>query len=381
MALACNSGARSPVDELIWLDEVLGRRDGAPESYLCRPGADQPNFMIPMAEPAVTSAALARYHDGRSVPERAGGVAAETAGRLGLGRWFPGDRLELGPWALIDHLEQALGEPRLRVALTLGPPRRNRKPVLQLIRPDGATVGFAKVGWSALTSELVANESHWLREIDGALPAGLRAPTLLHSSLWNDYHVAVTGPLPTSAHSRPRQLTPSILTALARVRAGGRVQVGDLRLLEIWREDGLDTLVDLDGIVERYGETELELGLWHGDLTPWNTASQGRKVAVWDWEFAGDGRPVGFDLLHIRFEELRRRRGGSERSAIRRTGHEVPQIVDLDHRIADALLVLHRCDLLHRELRLAGQRWQPNDLGPLDRVLVEEIDQQLTRAR
>ena len=37
----------------------------------------------------------------------------------------------------------------------LGAARANRKPVLQLLTPDGETVGFAKIGVSPLTSSLV----------------------------------------------------------------------------------------------------------------------------------------------------------------------------------------------------------------------------------
>lgn len=372
-----NTFASSTVDELCWLDEVLGRRPGTPAQYLSRPNAGEPYFLVPLAEGATTAAAMQRFHDARTFGERAGGLLAGAASRAQLGRVFPGDRLDLGPWALVDHLAQALGEPELRVAISLGPPRRNRKPVLQLIRPDGITVGFAKVGWSDLTDELVSNEALWLRRIAGRLPAGFEAPSVLYAGTWNNYRVVVTGPLPTGPLVRRRDLSPGLLTALARVVSGGRARVGDLRLIESWRNDGLGEVVDIDRIIDRFGDIELELGLWHGDLTPWNTASHGRRVVAWDWEFAGDGRPIGFDLLHIRFEQLRRSRGGGELLAVKRSGHEVPDIVDLDQRIAETVLVLHRCELLHRERRLAGQRWEPLDLGPLDRILVEEIDRQL----
>ena len=45
------------------------------------------------------------------------------------------------------------------VSLHLGPARANRKPVLQLIAPDGETLGFAKLGIGPLTRRLVRAET------------------------------------------------------------------------------------------------------------------------------------------------------------------------------------------------------------------------------
>ena len=55
------------------------------------------------------------------------------------------------------------------MAVALGRPRVNRKPVLQLIDGDGTTVGFGKVGVDDHTDELVRREGRFL--------AGTAAPT------------------------------------------------------------------------------------------------------------------------------------------------------------------------------------------------------------
>jgi hypothetical protein len=42
----------------------------------------------------------------------------------------------------------------------------------------------------------------------------------------------------------------------------------------------------------------LAFGAWHGDWTPWNMASTGQGLLVWDWERFTRDVPVGFDALH-----------------------------------------------------------------------------------
>ena len=44
------------------------------------------------------------------------------------------------------------------MSLYLSPARANRKPVLQLLTPQGQAAGFAKIGTNQLTRELVTAE-------------------------------------------------------------------------------------------------------------------------------------------------------------------------------------------------------------------------------
>ncbi len=60
--------------------------------------------------------------------------------------------------SLVSHLSDELGQ-ELTAGIHLGPPRANRKPVLQLMDPSGATVAFAKVGVNRLTRERVRHEA------------------------------------------------------------------------------------------------------------------------------------------------------------------------------------------------------------------------------
>jgi hypothetical protein len=57
------------------------------------------------------------------------------------------------------------------------------------------------------------------------------------------------------------------------------------------------------GVVNAQGGQEvLTYGSWHGDWSPWNMASTGAGLLVWDWERFATGVPLGFDALHHRLQ-------------------------------------------------------------------------------
>ena len=139
-------------EDLHWLLGALGGRGVGPSRrMLVRPSASAPELMLPLESRAAAATSLRRYHDGKSRRERAITFGAIALARLGALELAPGDTADIGPFALVERAAQVLGEPDLQIAVTLGPRRRNRKPVVQLIRPDGSAVGFAKVGWSPFT--------------------------------------------------------------------------------------------------------------------------------------------------------------------------------------------------------------------------------------
>ncbi len=372
-------------DELDWARTVLGGDGRGPaQRYLCRPDRSRPELLIPLRPRAVAAGALHRSHDDRSPKDRLMVGAGRILGRTGALDRAAGDRLELAPFALVERLAIALGEPSLVAAVSLGPRRRNRKPVLQLLRPDGRTVGFAKVGWSPFTAALVGNEAGWLRHVDGRMPPGTAAPAVLVDLLVDDARVVVTSPVRTPVFAKRRGPLPSdTLRRIARLGTTETSTVADLVMLGDFESHGLGEVVPLDALVERHRSVELELGLWHGDLTPWNTATSGGITSIWDWEFAGDHRPVGFDALHIAFEIVRRSGapagGSSENRAIETVERDAAAILDsvTGPEATAAITDLYLCELLHRERRLLGEGWTPTHVGPLEPLLVAALTRRL----
>lgn len=347
---------------------------------LIRPASVGAELILPLGSPRATAAAVHRYHDGRSARQRLQTMAAETLARLGKLDVVSGERTELEPFALIERLADDLDEPDLVAAITLGPRRRNRKPVLQLIRPDGSSIGFCKVGWSEFTKELVGNESTWLRAVEGSLPAGLTAPRVIFESAYSmggaDLHVVVSSPLhtPRLAHRRA-PLSSDLAVGLARAAGSRNAAVADLPWLDDLRQV---PLIDLDRLLHEHGDARLEVGLWHGDLTRWNTATTRHGgTLIWDWEFADDDRPIGFDLLHQHFESVRRRPRRSEADAVASVTEAAAAILDPLGQPSSAVLDLYLCELIRREARLRGEGWDPTDLGPLDTVAASALRQRL----
>ncbi len=382
----------NPGDELTWARASLGGvGTGRPRRYLVRPGRSDPQLLLPLSPTAVTSASLRRYHDDRSLPERLTGLGGQILARSGLVKRTGGDVMSLEPFGLVETIAAKLGEPELVATVSLGPRRRNRKPVVQLLRPDGTTVGFAKIGWSPFTRELVSNEARWLRAVDGRMPAGLVAPAVLHQatvqpdSAVDPVDVVVTAPIRTSFFSHRRDPIPiETIVALSRLESGGHRELAGLPLVADWRRTALAELVDLDALVQRHGGTTVETGLWHGDLTPWNSATSAGVSSVWDWEFAGDGRPVGFDAMHLAFEQVRRAQPNNEAAAIKAVIEKTPDILrsipgPQVTSSVDAVIDLYLAELLARETRLAGEGWRPEHLGPLDQRLRDTLADRLMR--
>ena len=386
-------------DDLGWIRTVLGGTEaGRHRPYLVRPSAKDPQLLLPLRPRAAARAGLRRNHDDRPVKERLMGLAGQQlalAGALGIAG---GDTLHLGSFSLIDELATALGEGELIPVIGLGPPRRNRKPVVQLVRPDGVTVGFAKIGWSTLTKQLIRNEAAWLQRVDGRLPSTLRSPAVLHQATFataetgagreefSSVDVVVTAPLRTSVLSRRKgPLSLETVAAVARLESSGLQTVAETPMIRSWRSSPLVDLVDLDQLVNRHGSATVELGMWHGDLTPWNTATVRGISSVWDWEFADQDRPVGFDALHLLFESERRSGPRREQAAIDRLVNEASSVLEaLPGKTVttsvDAVIDLYLCELLAREARLAGEGWTPKHLGQLDDRLRLTIQQRLDRA-
>ncbi len=364
-------------NELEWVRSVLGGEGSGPaRPYLCRPGLDQPELLVPLRPRRVAAGSMRRYHDDRSWKQRTLVLAGQVLGRTGALDHAPGDRTDLAPFALIEQLAVLLGEPELIPAVGLGPRRRNRKPVVQLLRPGGQTVGFAKVGWSPFTTELITNEARWLKHVDGRMPPGTSAPPVLVDEQLGDVHVVVTGPVHTPAFARQRgPLGFETLAAIARLGTNETTTLDDLEMLAQFADLGLDTVVDLDRLVRGRSDLTLELGLWHGDLTPWNTATSGSTTGIWDWEFSDDHRPVGFDALHIAFELVRRSGPDQESAAITSIEGRGPSMLSsvADVHAAEAIIDLYLCELLARERRLAGEGWEPAHLGPLEQHLIDTL--------
>jgi hypothetical protein len=312
---------------MTYLDEVLAllwpEGSTVDAEYIVVPNASQPKLLVPAGDRRLAAAAVRRYARPRSRRARLKRSAVQAALRTGLHRLLLPDRVRVatGPDSIRGYLSRALDvDPAISVHI--GPPRANRKPVLQLLSADRQTVGFAKLGTNALTRELVRAESAALAALGNAGLRKVTVPRVLHTGRWNGHEVLVQSPL--AIWQPPVPLTePRLAAAMHEVAVCCGVRRGPLDGSGYWNRlrarlsaisehpEGRQLAETGTRLVDRSGRRVLAYGSWHGDWAPWNMASLADALLVWDWERFATGVPVGFDALH---HELQRRiadgRGG-----------------------------------------------------------------------
>jgi hypothetical protein len=159
-----------------------GRLTAAPAGsvdFLVVPSESRATVLLPRRPRRATAAAL-RHYKASAVGSRRlvfRGLAAAAQG--GLGDALPHRIIierDPGPSDrdLVGYLARVLDQEVL-ISVRIGTPRANRKPVLELLTPAGTALGFAKVGVSALTKDLVRAEVNALTQL-GSVDERTSAP-------------------------------------------------------------------------------------------------------------------------------------------------------------------------------------------------------------
>jgi hypothetical protein len=296
---------------------VLGAAPGGDampvDEFLVLPNRRRPRVLAPTDRR--TAAAVVRHHgEGRHARARMASLALALALRGGLGTLLRRERLFVtapeGTTAatLLGRLREVLG-PDVVMGMHLGPPRANRKPVIQLLDARGQTLAYAKIAVDDLTDRLVRTEAAALAELASAGTGAVEVPGVRHSGVWQGRALLVQAALPVWLPRRP--LTASrMAAAVAEVAAIGRLDGVPLTASDHWAQltkrlqelpPSSTTTLLRDAalrLAAEAGDVRLSFGASHGDWTPWNMACVDDRLLVWDWERFRHGIPVGADLLH-----------------------------------------------------------------------------------
>jgi hypothetical protein len=291
--------------------------------YLVLPHLRAPRLAVPLRPPGARRAGARHLPAGGSAAARGRSLALRAALATG-----PGARLafgtpvrvygEPGADSFAAHLAEVLARPVAMCVHIGGPRRANRKPVVEV--GDGAEVlGFAKLGVNELTADLVRAETAALRVLTKAGLIGVRVPAVEYAGAWDGHEVLLQSALAVWRPAVPAGAERVAGAAVEVARAAGTVRE-PLRASGYWRAlrdrltavDGRAAGRELAGAADRLvgaaGGTELELGSWHGDWSPWNMHPLADALLVWDWERFATGVPVGFDALHYFLQAAYRRR-------------------------------------------------------------------------
>lgn len=290
-----------------------GQRAGraADTEFAVVPDLARPRLVVPISSRRAAATAIRRYAEPGSFKARARTAALAGAFATGLGPLLVRDRLRVhtgpaGADSVQSYLRDALGEPVL-LSMHVSRPRANRKPVLQLLAPDGRLVAYVKVGTSPLTRALVRAERDNLATVAAARLGSATAPTVLHHGRWHDLDLLALAPLPVWER-RVSMREDALVATMREIAAIGGVRAYPLAESGYWA--GLVDRVAqapaaerpmLQSGLDRIGAAAaapLAFGSWHGDWAPWNLACLADRLLVWDWERFTVGVPVGFDAMH-----------------------------------------------------------------------------------
>jgi hypothetical protein len=352
------------------------------EAYLALPRASDPRLLVPLGSAKAAAAALARNHDATSRKARLGRAVLGAGLRVGLTQRVA-DRIEVyadpalpaveRPAHLLrEHLRGVFGRRDLEMAVILGVPRLNRKPVLQVLAADGTVVGYVKAAWNDLTAGLVRNEARVLADLGAAVPNGkgpvtFTPPALVAAGPWGELELIAVSALPNAARPDPAQIFDPPMAVIAEIAGRCGRSTAGLADSSYWAgvrarlaaQGGSDVLHRaVDWIERRFGATEIAFGAWHGDFTPWNMARLGDNTYLWDWERAAPA-PAGLDLLHFLFQSVCRFDGRTPQESVAVCSERTPGLLarlDVPLDSESALWALYRLELLFRydEAREAG---------------------------
>ncbi|MFV0459007.1 MAG: hypothetical protein ACK5MT_09605 [Actinomycetales bacterium] len=287
------------------------------------PRLDDPRLLVPVGMPGAERMFI-----------RHGGGRVARAGRAALRRAVRGQQLVCAPLPRVriaastrpapapddlaasrsvEELAATVLDHPVVAGVLLGPARINRKPVVEVFRPNGEIASFVKVAVNPLTTDLVRTETANLEQLSQTALAGLRIPTVLHAGSLGRRQVAMLDVL-SSSQSLDRR-TPTLpveqMTLLAGALGSRHIQLAESPFLGRLRglashsvaSDRLGAL--LAGAVARWGQERVWFGCWHGDWAPWNMGYNGDTVELWDWERFDPDVPWGFDAIHFRAQQVR----------------------------------------------------------------------------
>ncbi len=364
---------------------VAARRPGQPapagyeraEAYLALPRAANARLLVPLGSPRAAAAALARNHDATSKKARLARAGLGAGLKVGLTQRVA-DRVDvfvdpaLSPaerpqYLLTEHLRAMFGRRDLEMAVILGVPRLNRKPVLQVLASDGTVVGYVKAAWNDLTAGLVRNEARVLADLATARPVSFTPPAFVAAGPWGDLELIAASALPNAARPDPAQILDPPMAVIAEIAGLWGRSTARLADSSYWagvrerlaRQGASDVLQRaVDWIERRHGGDDIAFGSWHGDFTPWNMARASDTTYLWDWERAA-AAPAGLDLLHFLFQGVCRFEGQTPAAAVVRCSERVASLLgdlDVEAGTESALWLLYRLELLFRydEARMTG---------------------------
>lgn len=190
------------------------------------------------------------------------------------------------------------------IAYFTGTDGPHRKTAFQIMGRNGRIMGYGKVSRANHVRPYLRNEANILTHV-GAM--GLRSVDVPKVKAFRDEPAAtllVTDSLKSATQTVP--LVPGLhhFAFLSEIRAqterlGAAEALDELaHSADLLDHDWTARLKRLETALRPHAES-IPVCLAHGDFTPWNTFLQSERLYVFDWEYARQKWPVGFDHVHF----------------------------------------------------------------------------------
>lgn len=279
-------------------------------THFAIPPSGSPRYLIPLRPALATEAALRTFISSGTTRSRTLRRTGAVLARIGAARLAPGAVALGGSGTFLRYLETLLGQD-LIASIHLGPPRANRKPVLQLMDLRGRSVAFAKLGMNDLTCKRVRTEAAALQLLASESTPGLVVPSVLAAGQWEGLDYLVMKPvstdtgLPSTRELRSRATGalvaafPTSWITLAESPWWERIMTDLSQCSETGEAVALRDAAAR--IFREHGSTPVLSGAGHGDFSPWNVCAHPDHLVVWDWERFTPDVPVGWDEFHFLF--------------------------------------------------------------------------------
>lgn len=321
----------------------LGTIGGATNTlgtFVALPSRASPSVLLPVRSRRVTAAVLRAHRAPRTARQRVSQPVMVAFARLGAARLLPRKlTVSAAPGRSTESIQAHLGEILGRhvvVGVHLGPPRANRKPIVQVVDEAGTTHAFTKVGFDDLTRELVQAEGRALSSLQSHAFSYLTVPRVVHIGQWQGKELLVLAPVGTRNTGAAQ---PNLLQlAMVELSTSDGCTRRELISSAYWQ--GLRSRIQalagpqsralLEAVATIEGTSaglEVDLGAWHGDWTPWNMALRDDRAVLWDWERFASGVPVGFDALHFELQSTIRQGQLSPRDAVPHLGRRAGELL------------------------------------------------------
>ena len=294
-------------EEHEYIQKALGAKfskNSKPFLYLALP--DGRGYFLPLNSRKATVNGLSLY-----APQKNKAKLLKSVFKVGLISgfarfWVP--KINLDFRKLEELLAEIFSCSNLSLAVSLGTPGYYRKPVIQVMNKEGKVLGYIKIGWNEKTQNLLKNEILILQRLQEKNFPFL-VPKIIFNGKWNEYYLCVQSAPLQKVNPAPQDWSP-IYEEVVKGMASFNLKHLLLEESNFWKN--LSKRVNqIENTYWRYTiekymkkilnccNQPIAFHLAHGDFAPWNAFLVNGNLYLYDWEYASEEMPAGYDIFHF----------------------------------------------------------------------------------